>query len=509
MSNPFLRSSLTGISGAVLLFLAACTNPNSIQSNLNSSAKESVPKPLVNPPQFKLKPINDQGGQFCSDGETAFGPVTRKMIQKCLDWGGGSSCTQNQWTESIFVNAYGSRRCPQGSRLNPYTEYCVEGGEVLGPFPQSLVTACQTAGGGQACQNNRWQTPLFNRLVREQGQVNLPSKPPQFVLFAFDGSYRLDAWKKSRNFAKTMNAAGKPIRFTYFISAVYFVSRADRNLYNPPGGKKQGQSDIGWGEKPEEIQPRVEQMNQAYEEGHEIASHAVGHFDGSKWSQADWRKEFDYFDQFIFNIYPRNSFEGSLAFDRNAIQGFRAPLLGQSPGLYQVLADDQFRYDTSKVAPADYWPQKQNGIWNFPLGRVKTALTRKNTISMDYNFYFAHSKARPNPKKAKFYAKDMFKTYMNYFQNNYEGNRAPVHIGHHFSPWNGGAYWNAMFQFAEEVCGLSEVQCVTYSELADFMDLLTPEQIAAYQTGEFEAVSSSSASTVGQFTTADLCSGKL
>jgi hypothetical protein len=74
---------------------------------------------------------------------------------------------------------------------------------------------------------------------------------------------------------------------------------------------------------------------------------------------------------------------------------------------------------------------------------------------------------------------------------------------------NGGAYWNAMFRFAEEVCGLSEVQCVTYSELADFMDLLTPEQIAAYQKGEFESVLSPSTTTQASLVTADWCHNQL
>jgi hypothetical protein len=198
-----------------------------------------------------------------------------------------------------------------------------------------------------------------------------------------------------------------------------------------------------------------------------------------------------------------------LAFNRNDIKGFRAPELGHSPGLYKVLAEDGFRYDTSKVAQINYWPQQQNGVWNFPLGQLKTALTRKNIVLMDYNFYYTHSKARPNPKRAKFYEEDMFKTYMNYFQKNYNGNRAPVHIGHHFSAWNGGAYWDAMFRFAEEVCGLSEVQCVTYSELADFMDMLTPEQIAAYQKGELESVLTPSTTTQTSLSTEDWCHNQL
>ncbi|MGB3534491.1 MAG: hypothetical protein WBA13_13370 [Microcoleaceae cyanobacterium] len=317
-------------------------------------------------PQFELKPVNDQGGQFCSNGEIAYGPVSRKMVEKCIDWGGGNSCTQQTWAESVYVNADGAERCPVGSRFNSFTGgVCIEDQTVLGPFSSSLVAACERIGGENACQNNSWNVRLFHDLARQQGQITLPTKPPQFVLLAFDGSYSLDAWKKSRHFAKTMTDAGKPVKFTYFVSGVYFVSQADRKLYNAPGGKGLGRSAIGWGGQPEEIEPRLEQMNLAYTEGHEIASHAVGHFDGSQWSQADWRKEFDYFNQFIFEAYSRNNLTGFLAFNRSAIQGFRAPLLAQGSGLYKVLAEDRFRYDTSKIAKANYWPQQQNGMLEF------------------------------------------------------------------------------------------------------------------------------------------------
>lgn len=111
--------------------------------------------------------------------------------------------------------------------------------------------------------------------------------------------------------------------------------------------------------------------------------------------------------------------------------------------------------------------------------------TGKKTLSMDYNFYFADSKAQPDPANKARYKKQMLETYLQYFDGNYNGNRAPIHIGHHFSLWNGGAYWEAMQEFALAVCGRPEVKCVTYTELADFMDTRTPAQLKAYQAGNF------------------------
>jgi hypothetical protein len=105
---------------------------------------------------------------------------------------------------------------------------------------------------------------------------------------------------------------------------------------------------------------------------------------------------------------------------------------------------------------------------------------------MDYNFYVAQTAAKPDPAHSAIYEQQMLDTYLRYFQASYEGNRAPIHIGHHFSTWNGGAYWRALQRFAATVCGMPEVKCVTYRELSDFMDSVSPEIVAAYRKGDFE-----------------------
>jgi hypothetical protein len=121
------------------------------------------------------------------------------------------------------------------------------------------------------------------------------------------------------------------------------------------------------------------------------------------------------------------------------------------------------------------------------LARLRIVGSGKNTLSMDYNFYIADSKgvADPNAANHATYERQMTDTYMQYFQSNYYGNRAPVHIGHHFSKWNGGAYWKAMQTFAKRVCGLPEVKCVTYKALTEF-EVQNESKIADYQAGNFQ-----------------------
>src|SRR6185436_20628859 len=69
---------------------------------------------------------------------------------------------------------------------------------------------------------------------------------------------------------------------------------------------------------------------------------------------------------------------------------------------------------------------------------------------------------------------DLLQAYRNYFYARYYGNRAPVFIGHHFSKWNDGLYWEVMKDFAREVCGLADVRCTTHRSLADYLDATTP-----------------------------------
>lgn len=337
-------------------------------------------------------------------------------------------------------------------------------------------------------------------------------RPPQFVLLAFDGSSNLDFWQESVDFAETV-ATNNPekqnkAKFTYFINPTYYLDAAHKSNYSTPGLNK-SVSCIGWADKRENIPIRVARTNNAFVKGNEIASHANSHCDasgtdknnplyGKPYTFENWSSEFEQFNKLLFEVFSLNKLAepqdyppSGLAFQQSDIVGFRAPLLATTDGLWPTLQKFNFRYDTSKIAAPTYWPQKQTwGGWNFPLAQIKIAGTNRTTLSMDYNWLVYHSagSSKPNLTAAErdAFRQQMLDSYKYYFKVNYFGNRAPVHIGHHFSKWNQGAYWQAMKEFSQFVCNQKEVRCVTYTQYADWLDSLDEATLKAYRAGNFE-----------------------
>lgn len=317
-------------------------------------------------------------------------------------------------------------------------------------------------------------------IVTSTPPFHISTSSPQFVVLAFDGSYSIKKWKETLDFAKEMKLAGKPIHYTYFLSGVYFLGSQYRSLYTPPGHPV-GSSAIGFAINKNDIKARVAAVNRAIAEGHEIGSHLVGHYNGVNWTADDWQQEFDSFENIMLHIAKSNHVTDTpdyhINFGPHDLLGLRAPELGHNNAMFDVLKDHAFQYDTSLSAKQDVWPiQLKNGIWEFPLAQIKYADEGTNILSMDYNFYFKQSQGMDTTTKdtalwKEFYDKT-YSSYINYFNHNYQGNHAPVFIGSHFSDWNDGVYWEAMKNFAREVCGKPQVRCVSYREVMDYMNSL-------------------------------------
>lgn len=109
------------------------------------------------------------------------------------------------------------------------------------------------------------------------------AESPLYLTGAFDGSQRFGMWidtmQFTRDFAKRH---GKDLHWTYFINTCYY----DRTVEG---------SWIGTAMSRDEELARWALTQQALNEGHEIANHAVLHQDGSEWTAQRWREEFTNF----------------------------------------------------------------------------------------------------------------------------------------------------------------------------------------------------------------------
>lgn len=304
------------------------------------------------------------------------------------------------------------------------------------------------------------------------GTTTPDGKPYQYVSFAFDGSRSLDEWRETLDFAKAMDASNTPLHFTYFINAIYLVPEAHKNIYHPPHGNPVGLSLIGYGKDAKEIGARIALINEAYASGHEIGSHSVGHIPGVGWSEADWKSEFTQFDDILDRARKGVDTDTALTVPKEAVKGFRAPNLAAGASLDTVIDAFGFAYDASYVAGLGEWPTHVGNHEEMPLVLIPYKGKRK-ILSMDYNFYMADSGAKDILKKGTpVWQKEhdaMLAAYMNYFTTTYNGTRAPMFIGHHFSEWNDGLYWDVMKEAMTAICSKPDVRCATYQETLEYV----------------------------------------
>ena len=90
-----------------------------------------------------------------------------------------------------------------------------------------------------------------------------------------------------------------------FLSCVFLLTRDTRREYQGPG-MQPGKSNVGFAQSKKEVADRLEEIRLAASEGHEIASHGCGHFDGGKWTRDDWLEEFASFRHILRDAYAIN-----------------------------------------------------------------------------------------------------------------------------------------------------------------------------------------------------------
>ncbi|WP_329366738.1 hypothetical protein OG896_18170 [Streptomyces sp. NBC_00669] len=310
-------------------------------------------------------------------------------------------------------------------------------------------------------------------------------KPPQFVVFSWDGALEGDDhdFSRFRTLAEKYHA-----NMTFFLSGIYLLPKDKRTLYHPPQHAP-GASAIDF-PTDQHIKWTLQQLRLAWEEGDEIGTHFNGHFckpdkgAGADWSTKEWLSETSQAYSFVQN-WKTNTGDTDippLPFDyAQELVGGRAPCLEGQKNLLPAEKQLGWRYDASSPGDFQLWPQKQDGIWNFPLELVPYPGKSFQGLTMDFNFLYNQSGGdvtEGDPAKYPEWEKQTRQGYLEGFQRVYNGSRAPLFIGNHFEDWNGGIYMQAISDVVKDVCPRKGVECVSFKELCDWLDMQDPAVLA-------------------------------
>ena len=297
----------------------------------------------------------------------------------------------------------------------------------------------------------------------------LPSgKPPLFVVVSFDGAGDLALWARWRAVARQVNA-----RMTFFLSGPYLYPGDHRTDYKPPFHQP-GASDVGWGDA-SNVLGRTTVLRQAIAEGHEIGTHANGHFCGTtgigRWTTAQWTAELSAFDRMV-RTGPTLAAGKTVAppFDPATVKGLRTPCLeGNRPAYRQAMVQRGMLYDASEPGYIA-WPKKVDGLWNFPLQSVTLAGSGKKTLTMDYNLWFSQTGAKTAPvTQVPALRAQVLATYRQALAKSRASGNPPLFLGNHFNRWNNSVYSDALTTFVEETCKQPDVRCVSNMELVSWL----------------------------------------
>lgn len=304
-------------------------------------------------------------------------------------------------------------------------------------------------------------------------------KPPQFVVFSWDGAGE-DSQKLFSHFRKV--AQRNNATMTYFLSGVYLLPEKKSDSYHAPQHSP-GRSDIGFNDRAG-IKDTVEQLRGAWLEGNEIGTHFNGHFCGKdggvgQWSVDEWKSEIAQAKSFVKTWKSSAGLDKAapLPFDYDKeLIGARTPCLEGQKNFTSAARDLGFRYDTSGVND-QVWPKKKKGLWDVSMQLVPVPGRDMETLTMDYNFMVNQSgtTTQGDPSQHEYWGDQMRDGLLAGFDRAYEGNRAPLIIGNHFESWNGGTYMRAIEETIDTVCTKSEVRCVSFRQLVDWLDAQDPK----------------------------------
>lgn len=302
------------------------------------------------------------------------------------------------------------------------------------------------------------------------------------ILISFDGSDYLDRWEDTLDFAKANG-----VKFTYFISAPYFVTEemeqihpywAMHELSEKCLIKPRANSQL------DAIAKRVLFLHRAVLEGNDIASHLCGHYDGRKWTYGQWMKEFAYFKL-------------AIPYKGLGIVGVRAPFLCTNVDYFRALKDSGYGYDSSTLSVKDkkYVDSGiSESVKEIPIKKIKviadgyTGQERVAPFDCDfiilvqYNLFPDTQAIEGDSKCADPHILEEMKKMEDVFFNSlcydYLNDTRPTQICLHFQKRSGESYWNATKRFVEWVKD-KDPKYMTYKDY--YSMAVTRETIAAIE----------------------------
>ncbi|MEU8140142.1 hypothetical protein [Streptodolium elevatio] len=312
-------------------------------------------------------------------------------------------------------------------------------------------------------------------------------KPPQFVVFSWDGAAEMDGVNLVSRFRKVARESNAYM--TMFLSGIYVLPESKKSLYQGPKHGP-GATDIEFLLDKNE-RATLQQMRESWLEGDEIGTHFNGHFCGAKggdnWSVEEWKKEIEQAYSFVQNWRTNSGWTDipSLPFDyKKELIGGRAPCLEGQNTLIPAAKQFGWRYDASSKGGLQVWPKKKDGLWDLPLQSLPwPGPGGKSQLSMDYNIMFQQTNGKKDAPQSQWPALEQQATdfYMGGFDRAYNSNRAPLFIGNHFETWNGGVYMNAVENTMRGVCKKDGVRCVSFRQFVDWLDAQDPGVVAKLQ----------------------------
>jgi len=306
-------------------------------------------------------------------------------------------------------------------------------------------------------------------------------RPPQFVIVSFDGAADPAIMKHWLDIGAASGA-----HLTFFLSAVYLLTKQARNVYQGPGHAT-GASAIGFSPTPAGLDDKtyvasiVRSLQQSVAAGNEIGNHYGGHWCGSAgvntWSKSDWAAELNQVESLVLNVDQNNELDPPVGppYDPFRVAGSRTPCLeGKLDQLYPVLKARGYRYDASNTRGLFDWPIQRAGIWAFGFAGINISGLARPTISVDYSISTGFNgdavKGILSTAQTQQIRISVREAYLRAFDTLYYGNRAPFEVGNHFNHSDGDAYNGAVEDFLRTVCARPEVVCATYGEAVGWLD---------------------------------------